>query len=582
MGEAVVLGTKWILAKNIARWNEEDPAVIAFCAETNASGNDAGADVGADVDDNPDTEHADAEVDHADGGDNDVDAAAAAKEAKLVTALRIIITSIEEDKVVQIPDRAGITLSIMETICQLVDVDHTSITDVSKKALLARKLRDEIATDSRTKCERLDEDALSAIFREGSREPSVANREEEASNAKAIRNAVKAILACGLKTTNGSISLELAGIDLSELVPRTRKSMLAEAAGTRFDLSDQIITCYVYTSSIQIMEDDTAFAAIKMRVQAASQRDQPLLRRVVLGKDVMQEIWTDMGHTQLPSWVSGVSREWSTTSELSADQTRILCTIHLPITLIRLWHSADDRRQSLLANFMDLVNAVRVANMRTTSPGDVETYNTYMHRYMVQALELYQDEAIKPHQHAALHIGTMLEWFGPVHAHSAPYYERYINFMHRAQINRKPRYTLGSMLAAGVSVDEDYEAPLTELLSGAADFNHAIFYDDIYIGGIPYGRRDRVNGEIAPSCFIPHPQLNPKQPYALSLPSRLPQTPIGVTDPAGYLCSSSRGLHIVAVSELISHCAVTKMGCGDESEVFHILSLEKVGPHAPP
>ncbi len=181
-----------------------------------------------------------------------------------------------------------------------------------------------------------------------------------------------------------------------------------------------------------------------MRVQAASQRDQPLLRRIVLGRDVMQEIWTDMGHTQLPSWVSGVSREWSTTSELSADQTRVLCTIHLPITLIRLWHSADDRRQSILANFMDLVNAVRVANMRTTSPGDVETYNTYMHRYMVKALELYQDEAVKPHQHAALHIGTMLEWFGPVHAHSAPYYERYINFMHRAQINRKPGETSSS------------------------------------------------------------------------------------------------------------------------------------------
>ncbi|KAF9489569.1 hypothetical protein BDN71DRAFT_1511979 [Pleurotus eryngii] len=189
MGEAVVLGMKWILAKNIAHWNEEDPAVIALCAETNASGNDARANVGADIDDNPDTEHADAEVDHADGGDNNVDAAAAAKEAKLITALRIIITSIEEDKVVQIPDRVGITLSIMETICQLIDVDHTSITDVSKKALLARKLRDE--------CERLDEDALSAIFREGSREPSVANREEEASNAKAIRNTVKAILACG-------------------------------------------------------------------------------------------------------------------------------------------------------------------------------------------------------------------------------------------------------------------------------------------------------------------------------------------------------------------------------------------------
>ncbi|KAF4580345.1 hypothetical protein EYR38_003242 [Pleurotus pulmonarius] len=185
------------------RQNEQDPAVIAFCAETNATGNDAGVDVDVDVDDDPEIEHADADVDHADGGDNDIDAAAAAKEAKLVTALRIIISSIEEDKVGQIADRAGITLHILETICQLVDVDHASIKDVSKKVLLARKLRDE--------CERLDEDALSAILREGSREPSVADREEEPSNAKAIRNAVKAILACGAENENGSIFLELAG-----------------------------------------------------------------------------------------------------------------------------------------------------------------------------------------------------------------------------------------------------------------------------------------------------------------------------------------------------------------------------------
>ncbi|KAF9488629.1 hypothetical protein BDN71DRAFT_1534924 [Pleurotus eryngii] len=93
----------------------------------------------------------------------------------------------------------------------------------------------------------------------------------------------------------------------------------------------------------------------------------------------MQEIWTNMHNTQLPSWVCSVSCKWSTTSELSADQTHVLCTIHLPITLVRLWHNANDRMKALLANFMDLINAVRVANMRTTSPGDVESYTTYMH-----------------------------------------------------------------------------------------------------------------------------------------------------------------------------------------------------------
>ncbi|KAF9488849.1 hypothetical protein BDN71DRAFT_1402638 [Pleurotus eryngii] len=187
-------------------------------------------------------------------------------------------------------------------------------------------------------------------------------------------------------------------------------------------------------------------------INAGESQRQCHHRRIVLGADVMQEIWSDMHNTQLPSWVSSISREWSTTSKLSADQTCVLCTIHLPIMLIQLWHGAGKRMQSLLENFMDLMNAVRVANMRTTSPGDIETYNTYMHRYMVGVKSLYEDEGIKPHQHAVLHVGTMLEWFGPVHAHSAPYYERYINFMHRAQINRKPSKTSRSRIRLSVTL----------------------------------------------------------------------------------------------------------------------------------
>lgn len=164
----------------------------------------------------------------------------------------------------------------------------------------------------------------------------------------------------------------------------------------------------------------------------------------------------------------------------------------------------------------------------------------------------------------------------------------------------RSEYTLGSLIAADVSVDEDYEAPLTELLSGAVDFRHAIFYDDICVGGIPYGRAGSSKWRNSAIMFHPTPSAEPQagqidhimQFYCepgvfLAIRSFTPVE--AASDPyrrygpaAGYLCSSSRGLHIVAVSELVSHCAVTKMGCGDEGEVFHILPLEKVGPPAPP
>ncbi|KAG5222102.1 STE/STE11/BCK1 protein [Salix suchowensis] len=452
-------------------------------------------------------------------------------------ALKIIETSIEQNRADEISQRAGITVPVFETICQLLDIDPTDIKEVTMKMLLAQGLRGESADEATNL------------------------------NIKAIRLAAKAIISCGadddkwdglhrargVTATGLEACCRLLNIETSELAPRTRKAMLAEVIVRK------------------IAADDTAFATLKMHIQNMNTNEsqrQRQHRRIVLGKDVMQEIWTDMHNTQLPSWVCSVSREWSTTSELSADQTRVLCTIHLPITLVRLWHNANDRMKALLANFMDLINAVRVANMRTTSPGDVESYTTYMHRYMVEAQKLYKDEGIKPHQHAALHVGTMLEWkpsktsmirlfmtlnnvvigdmevsFMLASARSANMRALLANedehgniteMMHRlTTLAGEPargyhrvddfdaahgfgvtigeaEYTLGSRLAGDVSVEDGYQAPLSELLSGAVDFDHALFYDDVYVGGIPYGRTGSSKWRNSSVMFRPTPSAEPQ------------------------------------------------------------------------
>ncbi|KAJ8699104.1 hypothetical protein PTI98_002257 [Pleurotus ostreatus] len=160
----------------------------------------------------------------------------------------------------------------------------------------------------------------------------------------------------------------------------------------------------------------------------------------------MKEIWQDMEHTMLPTWVSRVPCDWTLLTDLNASQTRMLCTVHLPITLIRMWHASEGRMREILANFMDLVTAVITANMRTTSKEQIATYDFHITCYMQQAHQLYPDVSIKPIHHAALHVGRMLEDFGPVHSHSSPYYKRYINFLHCMNTNRKPGGQLESMM----------------------------------------------------------------------------------------------------------------------------------------
>lgn len=161
----------------------------------------------------------------------------------------------------------------------------------------------------------------------------------------------------------------------------------------------------------------------------------------LLGEDIMEAVWSDMALTELPSWVTDVPRDWGTKTrgKLSANNWRVICTVHLPITLIRLWGGEDapEDRKLKLQNFMDLSIAVQIANLRSISKKDIELYEHYIQRYLVGLKSLYKLAKVKPTHHAALHYGDTLRSFGPAHTHGAAFYERYIHFMQTQNHNMK-------------------------------------------------------------------------------------------------------------------------------------------------
>ncbi|KAJ3500882.1 hypothetical protein NLJ89_g9593 [Agrocybe chaxingu] len=165
----------------------------------------------------------------------------------------------------------------------------------------------------------------------------------------------------------------------------------------------------------------------------------PNSNRAILDREMMHAVWADMTRSQLPTWITPPPPNWGTAKrgKLSADNWRVICTIHLPVTLIRLWGHDTGRRKELLDNFMDLVAAVRVANMRLSSENQIQLYHDHIERYVRNLRRLFPDQHLKPSHHAALHIGDMLHSFGPNHSHSGPHYERYINFFHRINTNEK-------------------------------------------------------------------------------------------------------------------------------------------------
>ncbi|PPR07348.1 hypothetical protein CVT24_007483 [Panaeolus cyanescens] len=163
-------------------------------------------------------------------------------------------------------------------------------------------------------------------------------------------------------------------------------------------------------------------------------------QRVVLGKEIMQMVWSDMKNTITPTWVATAPPNWGTKQrgKLSAAQWRVICTIHLPITLIRLWSGEQGRKRLMLDHFMDLVCAVRIANMKTSSREHVEAYDKHITRYVSNIRHIYPDQKLKPTHHCALHIGEFLQDLGPVHSHDSPFFERHINAFHHLNHNSHP------------------------------------------------------------------------------------------------------------------------------------------------
>ena len=112
----------------------------------------------------------------------------------------------------------------------------------------------------------------------------------------------------------------------------------------------------------------------------------------------MEAVWADMENTCLPSWISPAPRDWGTTKrgKVSADEWRVICTIHLVITLIRLWHDKEGRLQDMLQNYMDAVSAVRIANLRSSSPNRSQAYNFHIFRYVGGLRRLFPDLTMQP------------------------------------------------------------------------------------------------------------------------------------------------------------------------------------------
>ena len=171
--------------------------------------------------------------------------------------------------------------------------------------------------------------------------------------------------------------------------------------------------------------------------QALSQRKKTR----ILGHETLAEVWSDMRKTTLPSWCCPAPTQIGDGEhrKISADGWRTFCTVHLVITLGRLWgHSPpDSRRDKLLSNFYNLVHATKIATMRSVTAGSAQEFQDYMLTYLRGLNELFPTYQLVPSHHIVLHMNELLCRFGPTHAWRCWVFERYNHTLQKIPTNGK-------------------------------------------------------------------------------------------------------------------------------------------------
>lgn len=115
----------------------------------------------------------------------------------------------------------------------------------------------------------------------------------------------------------------------------------------------------------------------------------------------------------------------------------VICTVHLPVTLIRLWGNLTDRRFELLCNFMDLTSAVQLATQRAITAQMINDQELLIGRYLNDMKRLFKGSRVQPIHHVALHTADFLRLFGPTHSVQAFGGERLLEVLGQQNVNNK-------------------------------------------------------------------------------------------------------------------------------------------------
>lgn len=163
--------------------------------------------------------------------------------------------------------------------------------------------------------------------------------------------------------------------------------------------------------------------------------------------EILNFIKLVISSTSRPAWLNTVPVGFgeSKTGTLKADEWRSLSTIFLPIALVLLWGDGSKQPNlaiqaelsTVLEHTMHLVQALCLSCYRTTSDTRATRMHEHLRSYVGQLLEVFTEVRPVANQHMALHLGSFMQLFGPVHSWWTYPFERLIGRLQKMPTNNK-------------------------------------------------------------------------------------------------------------------------------------------------
>ena len=146
-----------------------------------------------------------------------------------------------------------------------------------------------------------------------------------------------------------------------------------------------------------------------------------------------------MERTTLPSWCTASPTRIGDGNhgKISADGWRTFCSIHLLVTLGRMWGHlpSEDRKYRLFENLCHLVHATKIATKRSITTAKAQEFQDVMITYLHGLNELFPTYQLVPSHHVALHMKELLCQLGPTHAWRCWVFERYNHILQKVPTN---------------------------------------------------------------------------------------------------------------------------------------------------